>query len=88
MDQALRPILIRLCTAWMGQPTWTGLSFRKLTTFHSVRETWKPGNLGNLGKPGDRRDIPHDHKLGTQIQKENGSWDTKPAFTKGWRLQP
>jgi len=22
------------------------------------------------------------------IQRRNGSWDQKPAFTKGWRLQP
>ncbi len=39
---------------------------------------WKNGDTFKMITP----------DLQKAIQKENGSWDTKPAFTKGWRLQP
>ena len=39
---------------------------------------WKNGDTFKMITP----------DLQKAIQKENGSWDQKPAFTKGWRLQP
>ena len=39
---------------------------------------WKNGDTFKMITP----------DLQKAIQKENGSSDTKPVFTKGWRLQP